>query len=82
MVRDVVRDCLEKEPSDRTESDIRELSFTFCLNCPFNCVTNLFDKLCSLPFVFRGFAGFHATPASKFLHLCIKTFSQSMQGRS
>ena len=24
MVRDVVRDCLEKEPSDRTESDIRE----------------------------------------------------------
>lgn len=44
MVRDVVRDCLEKEPSDRTESDIRELSFTFCLNCPFNCVTNLFDK--------------------------------------
>ena len=26
MVRDVVRDCLEKEPSDRTESDIRELA--------------------------------------------------------
>ena len=24
MVRDVVRDCLEKEPTDRTESDIRE----------------------------------------------------------
>ena len=28
MVRDVVRDCLEKEPSDRTESDIRELSYS------------------------------------------------------
>ena len=28
MVRDVVRDCLEKEPSDRTESDIREFSFS------------------------------------------------------
>ena len=29
MVRDVVRDCLEKEPSDRTESDIRESPCTF-----------------------------------------------------
>lgn len=27
LVRDVVRDCLEKEPADRTESDIREF---FC----------------------------------------------------
>ena len=31
MVRDVVRDCLEKEPSDRTESDIRELSYSKCI---------------------------------------------------
>lgn len=39
MVRDVVRDCLEKEPSDRTESDIREFAsfefIAFCLNCYF-----------------------------------------------
>ena len=31
MVRDVVRDCLEKEPSDRTESDIRESSYSKCI---------------------------------------------------
>ena len=44
MVRDVVRDCLEKEPLDRTESDIRKLHI--CLNCSFKCVTNVYDKLC------------------------------------
>ena len=41
LVRDVVRDCLEKEPADRTESDIRE----FFLSWIITVLVSLFKRL-------------------------------------
>lgn len=68
MVRDVVRDCLEKEPTDRTESDIRESQISLFV-FKFFLFKILFAKYqVSLNhFFYRGPFGFHATFAGKFL---------------
>lgn len=66
MVRDVVRDCLEKEPTDRTESDIRK-SLTLPIVNFFEWVRKLFNWNDIIIFCCRGFVGFHATSASKYI---------------
>ncbi|KAJ7381150.1 Rap guanine nucleotide exchange factor 2 [Desmophyllum pertusum] len=49
MVRDVVRDCLEKEPSDRTESDIQALlDFMQHLPAFANMTMNVRQELCAV----------------------------------
>lgn len=49
MVRDVVRDCLEKEPSDRTETDIQALlDFMQHLPAFANMTMNVRQELCAV----------------------------------
>lgn len=49
MVRDVVRDCLEKEPVDRTESDIQALlDFMQHLPAFVNMTMNVRQELCAV----------------------------------
>lgn len=49
LVRDVVRDCLEKEPADRTESDIQALlDFMQHLPAFANMTMNVRQELCSV----------------------------------